>query len=122
MDEYKHIQLNEMNIVEGISYLSGILPNIPGLIYIPKDAPNYSDISFGWQYKNGEFIPPLPPTQAVLAEYDLAQIDSELKDIFEQEKFNEWLGVVQIQTFGISRKDELIERRNELINILNKLS
>lgn len=119
MDEYKHIQLNEINIVEGVSYLSGILSDIPGLIYIPKDATNYDEISIGWRYESGKFLPPLPPTQQELAQQELVQIDSELKDIFDQEKFNEWLGGTTIQTFGISRKDELIERRNELISFLN---
>lgn len=125
--EFKHAQINENGVVEGLSYATEIIMGRPELIYISKEHPLYEQITFGWRYINGDWFEPLQPTQEAKYQQELADIDAQLNTIYAKEKYNEWLyenGVaqtIQPTTYGISEKQRLLIRMKELLNILNNL-
>lgn len=124
MKTYRHFQLSEDEItVIGISELSNIEKDRKDLIYFPE-TPDNSHITFGWRFINREWFEPSLQTQEELYEQELSDINFELKNIYENEKYKEWLGETLIEPMNLSleqtRKEQLIIRRNELMEILKQ--
>lgn len=123
MADYRHFQFGEDGItVVGISYLSYIIEDNPNVIYFPE-TPENEHVTHHWRFIDGEWYAPASQfTDEMLLEQELSEIDNELKEMYNNEQFSLWIGEIQPTTFqyGLTRKQELINRRNELLSILKK--
>jgi len=120
---YVYVQTSDDGHIESVSHFIEQMSNIPNLYFIediaamPKSPSGYA----GWKYIDGEFIPPIESkTELQKLSDELQTIDSELRNIFNEEKFQEWLnnGKISKSSNALqreSRKNKLIELRSDII-------
>lgn len=127
---HKHMQIDGIGIVVGVSFLHSIELDKPELIYLSENDPMYNIIGAGWRYINGKWHEPLPPSKDELIQQEINAINAQLRQIYEEEKYNEWLRIdnntisTAIQTISTqdmtvavessNNKEQLIQRLKEL--------
>lgn len=127
-NSFLHLQMHS-GVVIGVSHLSGIVES-ENLIFIDDAAklPVSTDDIFGWRYINGELLPPLPPTESETLQKELAGIETELWQMFQQSQFEAFLNSgVQSVAKAVSKntdthKKSLIKKRDKITSHLAKLT
>jgi hypothetical protein len=113
---HRHIQFAPDGVtVEGISDLSSVL------LYFPLTEEN-RHVTLGWRFVKGEWLPPLPPpepTEEDILSYELAEVDGQLRRIYDEERFAEWKG--ETSDTGTKAKETLLSRSGDIKTRLTKL-
>lgn len=98
---------------------------ISGAIMEVKEMPEGAvlleePVQLGSRYVSGNWLPPLPPTEEELLRRELEETEWKLRQIFEEDKFNDWLdGDNRFR--DTQTKEQLIARRNEiLVSLMEK--
>lgn len=116
MESYFYLQLNDKNDVIGMSILSGEVSS-PDMIRVPE----YDETLLGKRYENGAFFD-VPEDPKIELQSELGQINSSLLQLRDMEYLDGISGTTaaKMTAFGSIGKEQLIQRRRELLELLNK--
>ena len=116
---HRHLQFaKDGSTIECISELKEIETGHPNLLYFPETGEN-RHITFGWRLIDGAWHEPLPPAEEESLSRQLAEIDSELRRMYDAEQFAAWKGEDAAPVK--MDKDELLKKGRELREKLDKI-